>query len=149
MSVCESRKILATLGISEYSKCTILHTCLRTFCNSTPSSFNDDRTFSLSLGSLGNLWSFSLDSTSFWLRIVRRSLRCVICSSRSWTCFWNSASLSRILEVTVEPRRFSRDSFDGTPGNSLGGAELARGGGFSWKQKQNMVKKHKYENYSV
>ena len=49
----------------------------------------------------------------------------------------NSASLSRILEVTVEPRRSLSKFLDGTPGNSLGGAELARGGGFSWKMKEN------------
>ena len=49
----------------------------------------------------------------------------------------NSASLSRILEVTVEPRRSLSKFLDGTPGNSRGGAELARGGGFSWKMKEN------------
>ena len=34
----------------------------------------------------------------------------------------------------MDPRRFSRLNLEGTPGNSRGGAELARGGGFSCNQ---------------
>ena len=106
-------------------------TCLRIFWSSAPSSCVSLITFSLSRE---NLKSFSLVSVNFWLRIFRRSFRWEICSSRSWTCRLNSASRSRILEVTVDPRRFSRLNLEGTPGNSRGGAELARGGGFSCNQ---------------
>lgn len=106
-------------------------TCLRIFWSSAPSSWLSLITFSLSRE---NLKSFSFVSVNFWLRIFRRSFRWEICSSRSWTCRLNSASRSRILEVTVDPRRFSRLNLEGTPGNSRGGAELARGGGFSCNQ---------------
>jgi hypothetical protein len=54
---------------------------------------------------------------------------------RSWrpTCTWrlNSASRSRILEVTVLPRRDS-STLLGAVGSSLGGADWERGGAV-WK----------------
>ena len=49
----------------------------------------------------------------------------------------------------MEPRRFSKEVREGTPGNSLGGAELARGGGFSCKKgEKNQISEAFMENLS-
>ena len=76
-------------------------------CSSCPSSSVACATFSRSLG---NLSSLSLESERRVDTILSLSLSLVICSSRSCTCFVNSASRSRMRLVTVLPFRFFSSS---------------------------------------
>ena len=71
------------------------------------------------------LMSASLLSPSFLLRTLRRSFNLVMWSSLSETCFWNSASRSRIREVTLDAGELMLERRLNV-GSSLGGALDAR-----------------------